>query len=119
MKIAKNKALTEFEVQALALSLLRDALGEEYIVRGEYHYRGCRFDLAIFCAESRDLICTIEVKKRVNRTGRKASTRAQIRKYEAATGRPCVLLHEGNVHGVVAALRGRISRGNAGGTERR
>lgn len=108
--IAKNKRLSEFEIQAKALALLKDVLGDEYIIRGEYNYRGCRFDLAIFKAATRELICTIEIKKRTNRTGRKLTTIRQIHRYEAATRKPCILLHEGNLDQVVAHLAVNMKR---------
>ena len=63
MKIAKERRPSEFETQAKALHTLREILGDNYIVAGEYDYRGCRFDIAIFKADSRDLVCTIEIKR--------------------------------------------------------
>jgi hypothetical protein len=109
LKIAKDKALSEFEVQALALSSLKEALGDGYIVRGEYSYQGCRFDLAIFDIKTRELICTIEIKKYTKNRGEKRQAARQARNYEVTTGRPCILLHEGNLQSMVAAVRARMT----------
>jgi hypothetical protein len=104
MKIAVERARSEFEIQAEAIALLKEALGPGYI-RGEYTYRQCRFDVAIFKAESRDLVCTIEIKKRggVNKHHR------QTNKYHRATGKPCVLLTEATMHGAIGALKTRLA----------
>lgn len=108
MKLAKDRKLTEFEVQAEAMELLRDVLGNRFIIRGEYAYQNCRFDLAIFDANTRNLICTIELKQKTNRPGRNLQTRRQIRKYESVTGKPCILLHEGNLYQAVRRLKDRF-----------
>jgi len=105
MKIAIERAKTEFEIQAEAVALLKDALGPSYIVRGEYSYRGCRFDVAIFKTESRDLVCTIEIKKR----GGMRKHHRQLNKYHRATGLPCVLLTEHTMKSAIGALKTRLS----------
>lgn len=105
MKIAIEKAKTEFEIQSEAIALLKEALGPSYIVRGEYTYRRCRFDVAIFKADSRDLVCTIEIKKR----GGVNKHHKQTNKYHRATGKPCVLLTEATMLGAIGALRTRLA----------
>lgn len=105
MKIAVERARSEFEIQAEAIALLKEALGPAYLVRGEYTYRRCRFDVAIFNAESRDLVCTIEIKKR----GGVNKHHKQTNKYHRATGKPCVLLTEATMRGAIGALKTRLS----------
>jgi hypothetical protein len=101
MKIAKSKKKSEFELQAEAMILLKASLGDSYIVRGEYVYRRCRFDLAIFRVADRELICTIEIKPR----GGMKKHHKQINRYHRATGKPCVLLNEDNMYAAIAALK--------------
>jgi RecB family endonuclease NucS len=105
MKIAKNKPKSEFEVQAEAISLLKEALGEDYIVRGEYSYRNCRFDIAVFRSDSRDLVCTVEIKRR----GGMRKNHKQINRYFRATNKPCILLTEHTMHFAIDALKTRLS----------
>lgn len=105
MKIAIERAKSEFEIQAEAIALLKEALGPAYIVRGEYTYGRCRFDVAIFKAESRDLVCTIEIKKR----GGVNKHHKQTNKYHRATGKPCVLLTESTMRFAIGALKTRLS----------
>ena len=105
VKIAVNRPKTEFEVQSEAIALLKDALGPSYIVRGEYSYRGCRFDIAIFHSDSRDLVCTIEVKKR----GGQRKHGKQTTRYHRATNKPCVLLTQHTMHQAIGALKARLS----------
>jgi hypothetical protein len=103
VKIAKERHKTEFEIQAEAMRLLEDALGPNYIVRGEYSYHGCRFDLAIFRADSRDLVCTVEIKKRGGKKHAK-----QTNRYHWATGKPCVLLTEDTMRFGIGSLATRL-----------
>lgn len=87
----------EFEVQARLFSELPKILGDGFIVRPEVSFNGCRFDLAIFEAESRNLVCVIEVKRRAGNKPGKLSTQRQISKYQMATGKPCILVHDKNI----------------------
>lgn len=110
LKIAIDRKQSEFEIQADALRLLAETLGPDYIVRGEYTYRGCRFDIAIFRADTRDLVCTIEVKKDCSKGWtRKRSTIRQTTKYQRATGRPCIALNEATMHSAIALLKKRLA----------
>ena len=105
MKIAVNKPKSEFEIQAEAIVMLKDALGPSYIVRGEYTYRGCRFDIAVFHAKSRDLVCTIEIKKR----GGQKKHGKQTTRYHRATNKPCVLLTQHTMRHAIGVLKMRLS----------
>jgi len=110
LKIAVEKSKSEFEIQAEAYRLLSEALGEKYLVRGEYTYRGCRFDLAIFDAASRDLICTIEIKRtKTKGWTRKASHVRQTTRYQRATGKPCLLLNEATMRSAVQQIKARLT----------
>jgi hypothetical protein len=88
-----KKQWTEFEVQALAYSILRKNLYPNYFIRGEYKFDKCRCDIAIFKnipdAEP-ELKLIVEVKKASvgTRTGQ------QVR-YEALLGVPCVYVRGG------------------------
>lgn len=106
MKIAINRPKSEFEIQAEAIALLVETLGPSYIVRGEYTYRGCRFDIAIFRAEDRELVCTLEIKKRggMNRHHR------QVNKYSRATNKPCVLLNEQTLRQSIDTIKRRLAQ---------
>lgn len=103
MKVAEKRHRTEFEVQADAYFMLKEALGDGYRVHAEYTYNGCRFDLAVFDAQTRDLICTLEIKKKVPKKHRE--TREQIRRYECATGKPSILVTDNSLRHVIAHLK--------------
>jgi|SRR6185369_12211867 len=105
IKIAVDRPKSEHEIQAEAVALLKEALGSAYIVRAEYTYRDCRFDIAIFRADDREMVCTIEVKKR----GGVNKHHKQTNRYHRATGRPCVLLTEATMRGAIGALKTRLA----------
>jgi len=104
MKIGKDRPKSEFEVQSEAIELLKNALGDDYIVRGEYAYRGCRFDIAVFRSSDRELVCTIEVKKR----GGMRKHHQQVNRYFRATNKPCVLLNEHTMRFAIGQLKTRL-----------
>jgi len=104
MKIALERPKSEFEVQAEAITLLKEVLGEKYIVRGEYAIKRLRFDIAIFRSEDRELVCTIEIKK----SGGTRKHQKQLSKYYWATGKPCILLTQHTMHSAVRALKNRL-----------
>ena len=108
IKIAKERPQSEYEIQREAHSLLTEALGVAYIVRGEYAYGGCIFDLAIFNAETRDLVCTVEIKRK--KYNRKARTVAQTNKYHRRTGKPCILLTDKTMRGAIAYLKNNLDK---------
>lgn len=105
MKIAIERAKSEFEIQAEAIALLKEALGPNYIVREEYTYARCRFDVAVFKADDRELVCTIEIKKR----GGVNKHHKQTNRYHRATGRPCVLLTEATMYAAIGAIKTRLA----------
>lgn len=88
-----KKQWSEFEVQALAYSILRKNLYPNYLVRGEYKFTGCRVDIAIFKAHSDkepELKLIVEIKKSPNGTGTGQQTR-----YQHLTGVPCIYVRGG------------------------
>lgn len=105
IKIAKDRKPSEYELQREAHTLLIDALGDHFIVRGEYTYGGCKFDLAVFNAETRDLICTIEIKRKIGGPNKKHAAIKQTNKYHRRTDKPCILLTEGSMHSAIAYLK--------------
>lgn len=88
------KALwSEFEVQALAFSILRKNLYPEYLVRGEYKFPGCRVDIAIFKAhkdKEPELKLIVEIKKNPM-----SYATSQGERYTHLTGVPCVYVRGG------------------------
>ena len=111
MQISKTPKTSEFEVQAKLFHGLREILGDRYLVKGEVTYNGCRFDLAIFDAETRVLICTLEVKGSIRKPGKRARVQRQLSRYRIATGTDCILVSAGNADAVLSALRARFSAG--------
>lgn len=109
VKMSKKLGPSEYEIQREAHTLLSEALGENYIVRGEYTHRGCRFDLAIFLAKTSELVCTIEIKRRRGNQNGKLKTRRQTTKYYRATNKPCILLTDKTMHSAIAALKKQLS----------
>ena len=109
MKIAKFKGPSEFEIQSKIMNALPSLLGDGFIVRGEYKYHNCIFDIAIFNAGKRNLICTIEVKKRVGNQNGKNATINQLNKYQRRTGKPCILVTDKNVDQVLMAVKNRFT----------
>jgi len=88
-----KKQWSEFEVQALAYSILRKNLYPNYLVRGEYKFEKCRFDIAVFKANQGiepTLKVVLEVKK--SPTG---TTTSQGTRYSEAAGVPCVYIRGG------------------------
>lgn len=88
-----KKQWSEFEVQALAFSILRKNLYPEYLVRGEYKFPKSRADIAIFKAhkdQEPELKLIVEVKKSPNGTAT-----AQGERYTSITGVPCVYVRGG------------------------
>ncbi len=110
MKVAKNPKVMEFEVQARLFAELPKILGEGFIVRPEVSYNGCRFDLAVFESVSRNLVCVIEVKRRAGNKPGKLKTQKQISKYQAATGKPCILVHDKNIDQFLSNIAPGIKR---------
>lgn len=110
MKTTKERHLSEFEIQSYLFHQLTNVLGTGYIVRGEVTHGSCRFDLAIFDAHSRKLLCTLETKKRHGNKNSKWSTINQISKYQTATGKPCILVTDKNMYSIVSAVRARLAR---------
>lgn len=106
MKIAINPEKAEFETHAKALFMLREALGESYIVSAEHSYRKCRFDIAIFEAKNRTCVCTVEIKRKggIRKHGK------QLNRYFWATGKPCVLLTEATLVPAILALKSKLSQ---------
>ena len=90
---------SEFEVQALAYSILRKHLYPTYLVRGEYQFPQCRIDIAIFKPSKSDesgnkgpvLVCVVEVKKTAD--GYDYSNQKQ--RYEKLLGVPCIYVKGG------------------------
>lgn len=109
MKIAKDAKISEFEVQAKLFYGLREILGDRYLVKGEVTYNGCRFDLAIFHAETRSLICTLEVKGSMRKPGKRPRVQRQLARYRIATGKDCILVSARNADAILAALRARFA----------
>lgn len=88
-----KKQWTEFEVQALAYSILRKNLYPEYLVRGEYKFTGMRADIAIFKAhpdKEPELKIIVEIKK-----SSVGTTTRQGERYESLTGVPCIYIRGG------------------------
>lgn len=88
-----KKQWSEFEVQALAYGILRKNLYPDYLVRGEYKFEKCRFDIAIFKAHPEkepELRLVIEVKKNPN-----GYTTTQGSRYSDAAGVPCLYIRGG------------------------
>lgn len=88
-----NKQWSEFEVQALAYSILRKNLYPNYLVRGEYKFQTCRFDIAIFKAHKNsdpELKVVLEVKK-----NSKSKTTSQGERYTSVAGVPCIYIRGG------------------------
>lgn len=88
-----KKQWSEFEVQALAYSILRKNLYPDYLVRGEYKFEKCRFDIAIFKAHKEkepELKLVLEVKRSPI-----GYTTAQGSRYSEATGVPCLYIRGG------------------------
>lgn len=105
IKIAIDRPKSEHEIHAEAVTLLKEALGAAYIVRAEYTFRNCRFDIAVFRADDRELVCTIEIKKR----GGVNKHHKQTNRYQRATGKPCVLLTEATMRVAIGALKTRLA----------
>lgn len=81
---------TEFEVQALAYSILRKALYPGYLVRGEYKFDSCRPDISVWKANQKEppeLKFVIEIKK--NPSG---EATAQGERYTQLLNVPCIYL---------------------------
>lgn len=88
-----KKQWSEFEVQALAYGILRKNLYPNYLVRGEYKFETCRFDIAIFKAhpdKEPELKVVLEIKK-----SPKGHSISQGERYESAAGVPCVYIRGG------------------------
>lgn len=88
-----KKQWSEFEVQSLAYSILRKNLYPDYLVRGEYKFETCRFDIAVFKAhpdQEPELKLVIEVKK--SPTG---WTTAQASRYSDVAKVPCIYIRGG------------------------
>lgn len=88
-----KKTWSEFEVQALAYSILRKNLYPDYLVRGEYKFPKSRVDIAVFKAHQDrepELKVIIEVKKSSN-----SRSTSQGEKYTEITGVPCVYVRGG------------------------
>ncbi len=88
---------SEFEVKALAYSILRKALYPKFLVRGEFKFpktqevRGCRLDIALFLPgiekQAPVLILAIEVKK-----GIKSRSEKQGKRYSELLQVPCIYI---------------------------
>lgn len=88
-----KKQWTEFEVQALAYSILRKNLYPNFLIRGEYKFDKCRCDIAIFKAfkeKDPELVLVVEVKKSPNGYSESQGTR-----YSELLGVPCVYVRGG------------------------
>lgn len=88
-----KKQWSEFEVQALAYGILRKNLYPNYLVRGEYKFETCRFDIAVFKAhpdKEPELKVVIEVKK-----SPKGTSTSQGVRYSEIGDVPCVYIRGG------------------------
>jgi hypothetical protein len=88
-----NKQWSEFEVQALAYGILRKNLYPNYLVRGEYKFETCRFDIAIFKA-NKDSEPTLKVVLEVKKSP-KGKTTSQGERYTSVAGVPCIYIRGG------------------------
>lgn len=84
-----NKQWTDFEVQALAYSILRKNLYPTYLVRGDYKFNACRVGIAVFKAhkdKEPELMVIVQIKKNMS----------QADQYSKILGVPTVYIRGGD-----------------------